>query len=89
MASVGQLVKEHQLPDISVRRDLASEVSLQNTVEKYLVFTKIFDGPTCRGELAPLRTAARSALVTVIATSQRRALDAAAVTLRPPLVTSM
>ena len=39
MASVGQLVKEHQLPDISVSRDLASEVSLQNTVEKYLVFT--------------------------------------------------
>ena len=41
MASVGQLVKEHQLPDISVRRDLASEVSLQKTVEKYLVFINI------------------------------------------------
>ena len=41
MASVGQLVKEHQLPDISVGRDLASEVSLQNTIEKYLVFKNI------------------------------------------------
>ena len=30
VASVGQLVKEHQLPDISVGGDLAGEVSLQN-----------------------------------------------------------